>query len=207
MGGPALHVAYLTEGLRKRGYETTLVAGSLARGEDSMAFVADARRRRGRAHRRARPRDLAAAGPRRDDPARAADPKGAAADPAHAHGEGRDGRSGRCAARRLAAAADRRPHLPRPRAPRVLRPGPHARPSGCSSAGSPLGTTALIAVSPQVRDDLVAPGRRAARALRRHSARHRARRARRPGTGTAAARAAAISASPTTASPSAGSAA
>src|SRR5438874_3144026 len=43
MGGPALHVAYLTAGLRKRGYDTTLVAGSLARGEDSMAFVADER--------------------------------------------------------------------------------------------------------------------------------------------------------------------
>src|SRR5436305_3703217 len=43
MGGPALHVAYLTDGLKKRGYDTTLVAGSLARGEDSMAFVADAR--------------------------------------------------------------------------------------------------------------------------------------------------------------------
>jgi glycosyltransferase involved in cell wall biosynthesis len=41
MGGPALHVAYLTAGLRDRGYDTTLVAGSLARGEDSMAFVAD----------------------------------------------------------------------------------------------------------------------------------------------------------------------
>ena len=40
MGGPALHVAYLTEGLTKRGYDTTLVAGSLARGEVSMAFVA-----------------------------------------------------------------------------------------------------------------------------------------------------------------------
>jgi len=40
MGGPALHVAYLTAGLRERGYETTLVAGTLARGEDSMAFVA-----------------------------------------------------------------------------------------------------------------------------------------------------------------------
>jgi glycosyltransferase involved in cell wall biosynthesis len=40
MGGPALHVAYLTAGLRKRGYDTTLVAGTLARGEDSMAFVA-----------------------------------------------------------------------------------------------------------------------------------------------------------------------
>jgi glycosyltransferase involved in cell wall biosynthesis len=41
MGGPALHVAYLTEGLAERGYETTLVAGSLARGEESMQFVAD----------------------------------------------------------------------------------------------------------------------------------------------------------------------
>jgi glycosyltransferase involved in cell wall biosynthesis len=41
MGGPALHVAYLSAGLQERGYETTLVAGSLARGEESMAFVAD----------------------------------------------------------------------------------------------------------------------------------------------------------------------
>src|SRR5216110_2978727 len=41
MGGPALHVAYLTDGLEKRGYDTTLAAGTLARGEDSMAFVAD----------------------------------------------------------------------------------------------------------------------------------------------------------------------
>jgi glycosyltransferase involved in cell wall biosynthesis len=39
MGGPALHVAYLTAGLQERGYDTTLVAGSLARGEDSMEFV------------------------------------------------------------------------------------------------------------------------------------------------------------------------
>jgi glycosyltransferase involved in cell wall biosynthesis len=42
MGGPALHVSYLTAGLRDRGYETTLVAGSLARGEGSMSHVADA---------------------------------------------------------------------------------------------------------------------------------------------------------------------
>ena len=41
MGGPALHVAYLTAGLESRGYETTLVAGTLARGEESMAFVAE----------------------------------------------------------------------------------------------------------------------------------------------------------------------
>jgi glycosyltransferase involved in cell wall biosynthesis len=43
VGGPALHVAYLTEGLADRGYDTTLVAGSLARGEESMAHVAQTR--------------------------------------------------------------------------------------------------------------------------------------------------------------------
>ncbi len=41
MGGPAIHVASLAAGLETRGYHTTLVAGSLARGEDSMAFLAD----------------------------------------------------------------------------------------------------------------------------------------------------------------------
>jgi glycosyltransferase involved in cell wall biosynthesis len=41
MGGPAIHVANLAAGLVDRGYHTTLVAGSLARGEDSMAFLAD----------------------------------------------------------------------------------------------------------------------------------------------------------------------
>ena len=39
MGGPALHVAYLSDGLRDRGYDTTLVAGSLALGEESMACL------------------------------------------------------------------------------------------------------------------------------------------------------------------------
>lgn len=41
MGGPALHVAYLTKGLEPHGYDTTLVAGRLARGEDSMSYVAE----------------------------------------------------------------------------------------------------------------------------------------------------------------------
>jgi glycosyltransferase involved in cell wall biosynthesis len=41
MGGPALHVAYLTAGLQPRGYETTLVAGTLSPGEGSMTFVAE----------------------------------------------------------------------------------------------------------------------------------------------------------------------
>jgi glycosyltransferase involved in cell wall biosynthesis len=41
VGGPALHVTYLSEGLQERGYATTLVAGEVARGEESMAFVAE----------------------------------------------------------------------------------------------------------------------------------------------------------------------
>src|SRR4051812_39912677 len=41
MGGPALHVAYLTEGLAKRGYDTTLVAGTVSPGEQSMSYVAE----------------------------------------------------------------------------------------------------------------------------------------------------------------------
>lgn len=41
MGGPTLNVSYLAKGLEERGYATTLVAGSLARGEDSMAFAAE----------------------------------------------------------------------------------------------------------------------------------------------------------------------
>ncbi|HET8892612.1 MAG TPA: glycosyltransferase family 4 protein [Gaiellaceae bacterium] len=43
VGGPALHVAYLSEGLAERGYDTTLIAGTLARGEESMAEVAERR--------------------------------------------------------------------------------------------------------------------------------------------------------------------
>jgi len=41
VGGPALHVAYLSAGLAKRGYDTTLVAGTVGRGEESMAYVVE----------------------------------------------------------------------------------------------------------------------------------------------------------------------
>ncbi len=43
VGGPALHVAYLGEGLAARGYQTTLAAGDISDGERSMAFVAQRR--------------------------------------------------------------------------------------------------------------------------------------------------------------------
>ena len=43
VGGPSLHVSYLTEGLEARGYRTTLAAGRLSEGEGDMAFVAAGR--------------------------------------------------------------------------------------------------------------------------------------------------------------------
>jgi glycosyltransferase involved in cell wall biosynthesis len=43
VGGPSLHVSYLTEGLAVRGYSTTLAAGAISPGEASMAFVAEQR--------------------------------------------------------------------------------------------------------------------------------------------------------------------
>jgi glycosyltransferase involved in cell wall biosynthesis len=42
VGGPALHVSYLTGALEERGYETTLVAGSVGHGEGSMEYIAAA---------------------------------------------------------------------------------------------------------------------------------------------------------------------
>jgi glycosyltransferase involved in cell wall biosynthesis len=41
MGGPALHVSYLSRQLAARGYETILVAGTLSHGEGSMSHVAE----------------------------------------------------------------------------------------------------------------------------------------------------------------------
>jgi glycosyltransferase involved in cell wall biosynthesis len=40
VGGPALHVSYLSSELDKIGYETTLVAGSVGAGEGSMEYIA-----------------------------------------------------------------------------------------------------------------------------------------------------------------------
>ena len=136
MGGPALHVAYLSAGLAERGYETTLVAGSLARGEGSMAYVAEELGVEIVKLDALLARDLA--GPRRalGASARAPDPRAAAADPAHAHGEGRHGGARRGAPRRRRPAADRRPHVPRPRPPRLLRPGQVAARFACSSGCS-----------------------------------------------------------------------
>jgi glycosyltransferase involved in cell wall biosynthesis len=41
VGGPSLHVSYLTRELDRRGYETTLVAGRVGEAEGSMSYVAE----------------------------------------------------------------------------------------------------------------------------------------------------------------------
>jgi glycosyltransferase involved in cell wall biosynthesis len=157
MGGPALHVAYLTAGLRERGYDTTLVAGSLARGEDSMAFVADARDvqivRIDELGREISPlRDLVATLRlawliRRERP-----------DILHTH-TAKAGTVGRVAA--LLAGRRRPPIVVHTFHGHVLRGyfGPlRSRFFRLLERWLAARTTALIAVSPQVRDDLVALG-------------------------------------------------
>lgn len=41
VGGPARHVVWLTDGLKRRGYAVVLVAGVVPRGEDDMGHLAD----------------------------------------------------------------------------------------------------------------------------------------------------------------------
>jgi glycosyltransferase involved in cell wall biosynthesis len=157
VGGPALHVAYLTEGLAGLGYDTTLVAGSLAPGEESMAFVAAERGIRietlEELHREIAPlRDVRAIFRlarlmRRERP-----------EILHTH-TAKAGAVGRLAA--LLAGQARPPIVVHTFHGHVLR--------GYFNAPLTAGfrllerllarwTTALVAVSPQVRDDLVALG-------------------------------------------------
>ncbi len=157
VGGPALHVSYLTAGLAERGYDTTLVAGTITRGEESMAFVADAHNVHvetlSELHREISPvRDLRAIVRlaqliRRERPTIL-----------HTH-TAKAGAVGRIAA--LLAGGDRPPivvhtfhgHVLRGYFGRIMTFGFRTLERWLARA-----TTSLVAVSPEVRDDLVALG-------------------------------------------------
>ena len=183
MGGPALHVAYLSAGLRDRGYDTTLVAGSLALGEESMAGVAE---RLGvpivtipELHREISPlRDLRAVY-RLADLIREVRPQ-----ILHTH-TAKAGTIGRLAA--LLAGDAGPPIVVHTFHGHVLRGYfDPVRSTAFRLLERWLArrTTALIAVSPEVRDDLVSLGVAPQGEVHGRPARHRAGRARRDATAT-----------------------
>jgi glycosyltransferase involved in cell wall biosynthesis len=157
MGGPALHVAYLAAGLEARGYQTMLVAGTLARGEESMAFVAERLgvqvRRIDALHREISPVRDALSVLRLARLLRAERPE-----ILHTH-TAKAGAIGRLAA--LLAGDARPPVIVHTFHGHVLRGyfGPvRAGAFRLLERWLARMTTALVAVSPQVRDDLVALG-------------------------------------------------
>jgi glycosyltransferase involved in cell wall biosynthesis len=157
MGGPALHVAYLAAGLEARGYQTILVAGTLARGEESMAYVAEGLgvqvRRIDALHREISPVRDALSVLRLARLLRAEQPE-----ILHTH-TAKAGAIGRLAA--LLAGDARPPVIVHTFHGHVLRGyfGPvRAGAFRLLERWLARMTTALVAVSPQVRDDLVALG-------------------------------------------------
>ena len=126
MGGPAIHVSNLAAGLETRGYHTTLVAGSLARGEDSMAFVAERARRVASSSVPEIQREVAPLHDAQSIRRLTAIMREERPHILHTH-TAKAGALARAAALAAGAcpAADRRPHLPRARAQGLLRPGSH----------------------------------------------------------------------------------
>ena len=157
VGGPSLHVSYLAEGLTERGYETTLVAGDVSKGEESMAFEAEDRgvevvRLKGLSREIAPVHDLVAA-VRLAGTIRRLRP-----DILHTH-TAKAGAVGRLAA--LLAGRARPPVIVHTFHGHVLRGYFGSLGTGVFRAVERLlarSTDVLIAVSPQVRDDLVAIG-------------------------------------------------
>ena len=157
MGGPALHVSYLARGLAERGYETMLGAGSLRAGRGLDGVRAGLARRRGRRREAPAARAFGRCGsacvPRDPDLIRRFRPH-----ILHTH-TAKAGAIGRAAAR--VAGAARPPIIVHTFHGHVLRGYfDPVRTAAYTRVERDLArmTTRLVAVSPEVRDELVGLG-------------------------------------------------
>ena len=183
MGGPALHVSYLTKGLEERGYDTTLAAGTIGARRGLDVVRRRRARRRGAPDPAAAPRHLAVLRHAVGDERRAPDPPPAAAHPAHAHGEGGRDRPRRGA--RLAATRGRRssctPSTGTSCAATSTRRA--RRRSGRSSGGSRARRRGSSPSAPRCATTSSSSASRRPSASRVDPPRHPARQPRRPATG------------------------
>ena len=158
MGGPALHVSYLDARPRDARLPDDARRRRARAGRELDGVRRRGARRRGGRREAPPPRDLAGHRHALGAGDRAADQAGAAAHPAHAHGEGRRGRPHR-GARSRATRGRRSSSTPSTGTCCAATSTRCARQRSARSSGAwPGVTTRLVAVSPEVRDDLVELG-------------------------------------------------
>ncbi len=158
VGGPTLHVAYLTKGLTPLGYETTLVTGRIGseRGLDGLRRVGG--RCAAALRRLAAAKPLGARRPRSPRSPGRADPLAATGCAPHAHRQGRRARPHGGAALAGSARPEVVVHTYHGHVLTGYFPPLMSRVFLGVERFLARGTDALVAVSPEVRDDLVELG-------------------------------------------------
>ena len=158
VGGAALHVLQLAHEQSRRGHDVVVVAGTLAAGEESMEYVAEELGVERAAAAGAAARALAPRRPGRDPRPAPDHPAPAPGRPPHPHRQGRRHRPARRDVRRRARGRGRSSTPTTATSSAATSAGAGSGSSARSSGRSRSCTGTLIAVSDEVRDDLVAFG-------------------------------------------------